>query len=252
MTEPFAITTPSASIPMADARHGQATFSVANVSGRRLRGRASVVPREGARPEWFAVGGSAEREFSPGGLEQYTVEIAIPPEAPPGTYGFRLDMLGVDDPDELQSHGEWVSFKAGPVAQPRRLPWLWIAIAVGVVAALILGGAVAFAVTRPTPGPTPTPTAPATATPTPTPTPRPTPTPTPSTVAVPNLIDVRDDQVRSILQAAGLVLISDTGVPDPVCNHPNLVASQSPPPGAVVPIGSGVSVTHGVPPPICP
>ncbi len=145
-------------------------------------------------------------------------------------------MLGVDDPDELQSHGEWVSFKAGPVAQPRRLPWLWIAIAVGVVAALILGGAVAFAVTRPTPGPTPTPTAPATATPTPTPTPRPTPTPTPSTVAVPNLIDVRDDQVRSILQAAGLVLISDTGVPDPVCNHPNLVASQSPPPGAVVPI----------------
>src|SRR6266487_4418647 len=84
MTEPFAITTPSASIPMADARHGQATFSVANVSGRRLRGRASVVPREGARPEWFAIGGSAEREFSPGGLEQYTVEIAIPPEAPPG------------------------------------------------------------------------------------------------------------------------------------------------------------------------
>ncbi len=256
MAEPFAITTPSASIPMEDGRRGQATFSVVNVSGRALRGRASVVPRDGARPEWFAISGRVEREFPPSGLEQYEVEIAVPPEAPAGTYGFRLDMLGADDPDELQSHGEWVSFQVRPVAQPRRLPWLWIAIAIGVLAALIIGGVVAFAVTRPSPSPTPVPTTPATASPTPTAPPSPSPTPTrPSTVAVPDLIDVRDDQVRSILQTAGLVLISDFGVPDPTCLHPNTIASQSPPPGTQVAAGSGVSVTHGVPPAppmVCP
>ncbi len=72
-------------------------------------------------------------------------------------------------------------------------------------------------------------------------------------VTVPNLLNVADSDVASILQSAGLILGGDTEVVD--CNHLGTVAHQSPAAGTSVVAGSAVTVTHGVlptPPAECP
>ncbi len=147
MPEPFTITTTTGSIRL-DAQHrSRAVFSVTNVSGRALRGRARVMPDGAAQTAWFTIAGDAEREFAPSATEQYAVDVA-PADAPAGTYRFRLDALGSDDPDEVQAHGQWVSFEVAPAPKPRPIPWLWIIVAAAAVVLLAGGGALAFFLTH--------------------------------------------------------------------------------------------------------
>jgi hypothetical protein len=150
MADWFTVTTASSSVDLDRNRRGSASFSVTNVSGAPLRGRALPFADAPAQAAWFTVADGAERSFPAGGTERYEVDVAAPATAAPGGYRFRLDVLGTDNPDEVQAHGQWVSFQVPvpPKPQPRRIPWLWIAIAAAVLVVLVAGGVTAFVLTH--------------------------------------------------------------------------------------------------------
>jgi hypothetical protein len=67
------------------------------------------------------------------------VQVAVPIEVPAGTYRFRLDVVGVEDPDEYEGEGLWATVDVPPAPEPRRIP-LWL---IAVAAVLVIAIAVA-------------------------------------------------------------------------------------------------------------
>jgi hypothetical protein len=125
---------------------GEATFVLTNSSTRAVQGRASVVPQDPARRDWFRIIGSAERSFRGGEAHQYKVEVSLPAETPAGTYRFRLDALNVANPDEDVAEGQTLTFDWKPVAlapKPARPSWFVPAIIAACVA-LLLGLGLVF------------------------------------------------------------------------------------------------------------
>jgi len=136
----FTITTPSTTAKLDANRKAQVAFTVTNASIQPLKGRARVVPMDGAKPEWLTIDGDAERAFAASGTQQYTVQITVPATAPAGKYKFQLKVVGVANPDEQYGESEQVAFEVPqPVKPSAPLPmWIWIVAAV--LALLILGG----------------------------------------------------------------------------------------------------------------
>lgn len=183
----FTITAASNSVRLDSQGHGEALFTVSNTRATTVRGRAQLAPlappvaapEGGATPvrfaAWLALAGEAEHEFGPHDTAQYQVTIQAPPGAPAGTYRFRLDMVGVANPDEDYTQGPAVAFD---VPEPQRRPFPWWIVIVAAAVLLLGGGLTAFLLSRDrTPPPTDTPTPTVTVTPTPTPTITPTPEP---------------------------------------------------------------------------
>ena len=137
---PFGITTLTSTIPLQASRQGQAVFTVSNLTGRPVRGRAILVPGNPMAAPWLQVAGAEERDLAAGATEQYHVQVSVPPDAAGGDYLFRLDMVGVENPDELYSQGPSIAFQAPlPAPRPQRLLWPWIAGgAAALVAAVVL------------------------------------------------------------------------------------------------------------------
>ncbi len=153
MASSFAITTTTNSILLDKQRHGEAVFSVYNASGQAKRGRARLTADNAAAKAWLSLLGATERDFAIAGIEQFTVQIAVPLDAPAGNYTFRLDMIGVDNPDEDLTQGPSVTFQVlPPPPPPKKRPW-WIIIVVAVVLVVIV--VVVVILTRPTTVPMP-------------------------------------------------------------------------------------------------
>lgn len=116
----FDITASQTKVNLDSQRKGEVSFTVTNTSGRPVRGRARVVPQGTAASEWFTLEGHAERNFDVAGVQPYLVQIAVDASAPAGTYVFRLDMLGVENPDEFYTEGPAVAFDIStrPVPPP--------------------------------------------------------------------------------------------------------------------------------------
>src|SRR5712691_11036371 len=125
-TAAFAITTPSTTAKLDANRKAQVAFTVTNTSIQPLKGRARVVPMDGAKPEWFAIDGDAERAFASSGTQQYTVQVTVPATAPAGKYKFQLKVVGVANPDEQYGESDQVAFEVPqPVKKAAPLP-MWI------------------------------------------------------------------------------------------------------------------------------
>lgn len=140
MTCPFDITVATNSVRL-DAKHqGEATFTVFNRSGRPVRGRGQLAAQQSEAAAWLAVSGENERNFAIAGAEQYSVRLTVPKTAPAGNYAFRLDMVGVENPDEEFCAGPSVTFVVPEPAPPKPFPW-WI---VAVVAVVVIGAGLAF------------------------------------------------------------------------------------------------------------
>jgi hypothetical protein len=138
MAQTFAVTAVGDKVPLDAQRRGLTSFTVSNTTDQPARGRGQVTPLAGADPSWFTVVGNASRPFGAKATEQYPVQIAVPPTAPPGSYSFRLDAVNEANPDEDTADGPSVSFEVPSGAAPaRKFPW-WIAA----VAAVVLIGAV--------------------------------------------------------------------------------------------------------------
>ena len=134
----FSITSaqPSARLPV--ARRGRLDFTVTNTAHRELTARAHVVPEGSAQAGWFTIVGP-QRDSPPDGTHQFGVEVAVPIEAPAGAYRFRLDVVGVEDPDEYEGEGVWATIDVPPAPQPSRLPIWIIAIAAVLLVAILVG-----------------------------------------------------------------------------------------------------------------
>jgi hypothetical protein len=131
----FSITTAIPSARLDPARRGQVPFTVTNTAGRDLAARARVVVEGGAQAGWFTLA-EPQRESAKDSTQQFTVQLAVPVAVAPGKYRFRLDVLGVEDPDEDAAEGPWTVVDVPPVVQPRRIPWRWVAVAAAAVVVL--------------------------------------------------------------------------------------------------------------------
>jgi hypothetical protein len=133
MSGSFAITVPTDTAALGPDRQARSTFTVSNLSGQTLRGRARVSSQNPAAAAWLTLEGTAERKFLPDGTQQFSVAITVPPQATPGSYVFSLDMLGTDNPDEDFSQGPCVTVTV-PAAPPppHKFPW-WLVVTAAVI-----------------------------------------------------------------------------------------------------------------------
>lgn len=111
MPTPFTITTTTNTVQIDDQRQARVSYTVFNASGQEMQGRASLasVPPGAPHQAWLRLAGAAERPFAVATVEQYDVQIAVPGDAPAGNVTFRLNMVGVHNPDETYSEGPTVT-----------------------------------------------------------------------------------------------------------------------------------------------
>ena len=177
MPSPFAITTAANAVSLDTQRHSEVSFTVSNTSGNPIRGRAQLATEAIASAAWLTLTEDAEQNFPTGSTQQYTVKIAVPPDTPAGTYSFRLNMVGVENPDELFTQGPTVTFQV-PEPEPKKpFPWWIVIVAVGALALCCALGVGGYLVATNLPTPTPTPSITPSVTPSATPTRTPTPSP---------------------------------------------------------------------------
>lgn len=143
MSGPFTITTATSSVRLDSERRGEMTFTVFNASGLPIRGRARLVPQESTAEAWLSVDEETEEDFDVAGTTSYTVRVAVPADAPAGRYSFRLDMVGVENPDELYSQGPTGVFQVPKPVSVSPFPW-WIPVVAGGVVLLVGGVLLAF------------------------------------------------------------------------------------------------------------
>ena len=157
MARVFDITAGSDSVRLDTRGQGDAAFTVSNVSGRRVRGRAKAVPKDPSTAGWLSISGNAERDFAASGTQLFTTKVVVPADARPGSHTFRLDIVSVDNPDEETAQGPSVGFTvAEAVPPPPKSYRAWFALAV--ILLLVVGG-LAIWLVRPRPKPVAPPTA---------------------------------------------------------------------------------------------
>ena len=147
----FTVTSASSTVRLDEDRQGETAFTAFNASGRTVAGRAVVVADAPASNEWFTVLGESEREFAVAAAEQYRVQIRVSPVVQAGDYAFRLDMVGVENPDEDYTQGPTVILTV-PEASPERKPFPWwiVAAAVGGIILIAIVVAVVLATAKAT------------------------------------------------------------------------------------------------------
>ena len=170
MTHAFAITTTSAAGQLSGARRGHFEFTVTNTSGRALTARPKVATDPPGHEAWFTIAGAAEQQLDDGATLQVGLDVAVPATEPAGSLAFRLDVVGVENPDELTTKGPQVVVQVPAAPARKPFPWWIVAAAAAVLLVVAAGGGYAWYRTHPSPSPTPV----AKVTPTPTPTAVPT------------------------------------------------------------------------------
>jgi hypothetical protein len=146
----FGITPASTTVPLDDARHGIASFTVTNQLGRPVRAVASVTVTGGPAPStaWLSGPDRPERELAVDAADQFTVEVTVPEGVPGGTYAFRLDVVSVTLPEEEFAHGPDVTYQVPeppvivveppPVVKP---PPGYVETVAGALGGAVVGGA---------------------------------------------------------------------------------------------------------------
>src|SRR6266511_462268 len=146
MANIFAITTASDTIKLNEQRHGEVVFTVTDTVARPLRGLAKLKALGDTKQQWLRLAGESERDFAAGGTQQFTVMLDIPPGAPPGKYGFRLDVVSSINPDEDFTEGPTVTAELLP-AKPPAPSKAWV-IPVALIVLVLIVVAIVLIVTR--------------------------------------------------------------------------------------------------------
>ncbi len=147
----FAVTTAIEDIKADAAGKASAIFTVTNTTNKPLRGIAQAKALGNTRQEWLDVEGEAERDFSAGGTQQFTVNFskpaasASPGIAPPAaeTFLFRLDVASSANPDEYFTEGPSVKVAAASIpvqAAKKAFPWWMVIVALIGLVLLVMAG----------------------------------------------------------------------------------------------------------------
>jgi hypothetical protein len=152
MSGPFEITTPSNTVTLDEkTRQGIATFTVKNISRRRLRasGRIVTKPADSPAAKWIAILGpdgqpqpaDSPRDFNVDESKQYQVRVAPTADAAPGSYTFNLLVAEELNPDDnFTASSDMVATVSQPVKEEAKKlpPWL-IPVIVFVVIVVVVG-----------------------------------------------------------------------------------------------------------------
>ncbi|CAA6806348.1 MAG: Unknown protein [uncultured Thiotrichaceae bacterium] len=158
----FSITSTQQVVKLDANGQGKIIFTVFNASDHAITpAKAQLVTQQPEIRDWVTPGDDDADEtgkaftpkiFARGATQQYTVNVAVPEKAPAGKYGFRLTLIGVDNPDEDFTEGPLINFevaaKEAPPPPTHPKPWLWIilgtllfiGVAGGVIYALMSNG----------------------------------------------------------------------------------------------------------------
>jgi beta-lactam-binding protein with PASTA domain len=208
------------SLELDSQRRGTIHYTVKNVSAREIDGRAAVVavppsavdPNHPVQKGWVKLDGPADKHFGVGKDDTYTVNVAIPPKAEPGTYSFRLDVNWVAKPDEGDS-SQAIKFEIKPV-QVKEVKWGLIAL-FAVLFLAVLGG-LGYFLTKHTSG-----------------------------NSVPNLVGMTVPQATALLIPAKLNLNQNISTVVGKPEDSDHIVSQDPAAGSPVPADLSVKVTVG-------
>ena len=155
MNRIFDVTAASDEVRIDGTGKGEIAFTVTNVTGRPIRGRAQLVSQDTSSKAWLALSGDSEREFPLGGTQQFTVKVSVPPGVKSGKYNFRLDLISVNNPDEDYAQGPNVGISVTLAPTPAR-PFPWWILAV-VAAVMVIGVGLAMWLSRKKPAAPPPP-----------------------------------------------------------------------------------------------
>jgi hypothetical protein len=141
----FTVTTPSVSVELSENRIGEVPFTVTNVSNRKLRARARITPAPGTPAEWCSVVGDSEQDFEIGAARQFVIRVDPPLGAPAGTFAFRLDAIGIENPDDDYTEGPSceVALTESTARPSLTTPRGYLTTLVGAVSGGVLGDLVA-------------------------------------------------------------------------------------------------------------
>ncbi len=201
---------------------GQSTtfsFAVNNTTGRSLRMGARMLAEAPAEADWCKLSGKGERELGPDDFDQFDVDVKIPANTAPGEYRFRLLVFQTDEPGESFTESPTVSIEipapdVAPEPEPPdgKFPW-WIAVVIGVVVLLLVGGVLAWLLSKPE--------------------------------VVPDVTDMQLDEAIIALQDAGLEVPATGGIAEEWTGEadPGFVIRQAPEPGSERPDDLRVTLT---------
>lgn len=146
MSRVFEISTTGDSLTLDSGRRGKQSFAVTNITDHALRGRIRVDGLPSDKQGWVKVVGDSERDFVKGFTHAVDVAIEVPPTAAPGKFNFKLSAYSVAAPEEDFKIGSdfEVVIPAALVVGKTPMPWwVWLAIALVVVA---IGGVIGYVV----------------------------------------------------------------------------------------------------------
>jgi beta-lactam-binding protein with PASTA domain len=90
------------------------TCTVTNTRALPTRAKLRIAPTNGTARGWLLPAQDDERDFRPNEAQQFKVGVKVPADAPPGTYGLRVDMANVANPQEDFTEGDVVAFTVAP------------------------------------------------------------------------------------------------------------------------------------------
>lgn len=151
MTTAWTVTAGSPRVALDPGGRAQVTFTVTNGASTDDRAVFDVTPGENTDRAWFTVD-EPQRPVPHGGSVPFLVTITVPATAAPGDHWLAGRVYSADSaPEESSAVSNRVAFEVAPAVAPppRRIPWLWVAVAALVVAVIVA----VVLVTRPSPPP---------------------------------------------------------------------------------------------------
>src|SRR5258708_103882 len=103
MAKIFNVTLPTDATPLKLRAKQKATvtYTVSNLSGRNVRGRAVLKPDDPAvKNKWVTLPPDAEKDYDATSSFRFPVTVDVPAGAAPGKYTFRLDAVDAAIPDD--------------------------------------------------------------------------------------------------------------------------------------------------------
>jgi hypothetical protein len=122
MSSPFAISTPTTTVELAENRLGEMPFTITNMTDKPLRGRPMIVPLDSAPPEWFSLVSKPELDLAPRATVQVLVRVEPPLGAPAARQLFRVDVADSADPSAAPTVGPSCEVVVPP-STVRTNPW---------------------------------------------------------------------------------------------------------------------------------